>query len=39
VFISYAGEDLKIAKRLYDDLKKEGADTWMDEYDLLPGQG
>jgi hypothetical protein len=38
VFISYAGEDLEIATRLYDDLKKAGLDPWMDKKDIRPGQ-
>ncbi|MCP4106320.1 MAG: SUMF1/EgtB/PvdO family nonheme iron enzyme [Desulfobacteraceae bacterium] len=38
VFISYAREDIKTAKRLYDDLRKAGLDPWMDRIDLLPGQ-
>jgi hypothetical protein len=38
VFISYATEDHTIAKRLYDDLKKEGLTPWLDREDLLPGQ-
>lgn len=38
VFISYATEDYDIAKRLYDDLKKEGIEPWMDTENLLVGQ-
>ncbi len=38
VFISYAKEDYKIAKRLYDDLKQAGVKPWLDDEDLLPGQ-
>ena len=38
VFISYAREDLEIAKRLRDDLEKAGIKTWLDKEDLLPGQ-
>ena len=37
-FISYAREDRAAAKRLYKDLKAIGADPWLDEEDLLPGQ-
>lgn len=38
VFISYAKEDGKVAKRLYDDLKEAGVQPWMDKVDLIPGQ-
>ncbi len=38
VFISYAREDLALARRLYTDLKKVGATPWLDAEDLLPGQ-
>ncbi|MCP4351968.1 MAG: TIR domain-containing protein [Desulfobacterales bacterium] len=38
VFISYAREDLEIARKLYHDLRKAGVKPWLDEEDLLPGQ-
>ena len=38
VFISYATEDYATAKRLYDDLKKNGITAWLDRENLLPGQ-
>lgn len=38
VFISYASNDLDIAKKLYNDLKNEGLKPWMDTEDILPGQ-
>ncbi len=38
VFISYAQEDLKAAKKLYLNLKKAGANPWLDKENLLPGQ-
>jgi MinD-like ATPase involved in chromosome partitioning or flagellar assembly len=38
VFISYATEDYRIAKRIYDDLKHRDIDAWLDKEDLLPGQ-
>lgn len=38
VFISYAREDFEHAQRLYFDLKKAGADPWLDAEELLPGQ-
>jgi len=37
IFISYAKEDVEIAKRLYSDLRKAGFETW-DEEDILPGE-
>ena len=37
VFISYAREDEKTARRLYADLKRVGIDPWLDVHDLLPG--
>jgi len=38
VFINYAREDWKIAKKIYDDLKRQGITPWLDTEDLLPGQ-
>jgi hypothetical protein len=38
VFISYASEDAEKAERLYDRLRAEGMNPWMDRRDLLPGQ-
>lgn len=38
VFISYAREDKATAQRIYNDLKEGGADPWLDEENLLPGQ-
>jgi len=38
VFISYAREDIEIARKLYHDLKQAGISPWMDKEDLLPGQ-
>jgi len=38
VFISYAKEDGKTAKRLYNDLKCVGLNPWLDSEDLIPGQ-
>jgi len=38
VFISYAREDSETALRIYEDLKLLGADPWIDQIDLLPGQ-
>jgi len=38
VFISYAREDIEMARKLRDDLEKAGINTWLDKVDLLPGQ-
>jgi len=38
IFISYAKEDHKVAKQLYDDLKNADMVPWMDTEELLPGQ-
>lgn len=38
VFISYAKEDIDVATRLYNDLKRAGLKPWVDVNDLLPGQ-
>ncbi len=38
VFLSYAREDLKIAKKIYDDLTDKGVNVWLDDDALLPGQ-
>ncbi len=38
VFISYARENFKTAKRLYDTLKQAGLTPWMDTEDILPCQ-
>jgi hypothetical protein len=38
IFISYAREDKEGAKRIYDDLKLLGANVWLDQESLLPGQ-
>ena len=38
VFISYAREDIEIAKKLRYDLDKAGIRTWLDKEDLIPGQ-
>jgi len=38
IFISYAREDLKIAYRLYNDIKNKGIECWLDIEDILPGQ-
>lgn len=37
VFISYAREDIDIAKRLRRDLSNANVATWMDTFDLSPG--
>jgi hypothetical protein len=38
IFISYAKEDVEIAKRLYHDLKNKGLSPWLDIEELLAGQ-
>ncbi|WP_286817814.1 AAA-like domain-containing protein [Desulfobacter sp. UBA2225] len=38
VFISYARENQIQAERLYGDLKKAGAEPWLDSKNLLPGE-
>ncbi len=38
VFISHANEDNAAARRLYKRLKADGANPWLDEENLLPGQ-
>jgi hypothetical protein len=38
VFISYAREDIRAAKRLYEDLKNAGLRPWLDKTNILGGQ-
>ena len=38
VFLSYAREDLKIAKKIYNDLAGKGINVWLDDNALIPGQ-
>jgi len=38
VFISYARQDADAARKINEDLKRRGVDTWFDEESLLPGQ-
>lgn len=38
VFISYAREDKEIARQIFRDLRQVGAEPWLDEESLLPGQ-
>jgi hypothetical protein len=37
-FFSYSRDDLDFALRLAEDLKKAGANVWMDKLDIHPGQ-
>jgi hypothetical protein len=37
VIISYSNEDYHEANRLYDDLKKSGANPWLNKEDIIPG--
>ena len=38
VFISYAREDSIPARRLHEDLRAAGVDSWIDSESLLPGE-
>lgn len=38
VFISYAKEDKAPVERLYFELRKAGVTSWLDSFDLIPGQ-
>ena len=38
VFISYSKKNYSVVKELYDFLKKNGCELWLDSEDLLPGQ-
>lgn len=38
IFLLHARQDQKIVRRLYGRLVKEGADVWLDQMKLLPGQ-
>jgi len=38
IFLSYAHEDIGIAKKLYQDLKKYNLNLWFDTESLIPGQ-
>ncbi len=38
VFLSYATEDYKYAKKIYDSLQGGGVNVWFDRVSLLPGQ-
>ena len=37
IFLSYAREDMDMAKDLYSNLKRYGLDVWLDTESLLPG--
>ena len=37
IFLSYAREEMGMAKQLYNDLKRYGLDVWLDTESLLPG--
>lgn len=37
VFISHSSEDHAVARKVYEFLKSEGLDCFMDDYDLRPG--
>ncbi len=38
IFLLYARGDQKIVRRLYQRLVKEGANVWLDQENILPGQ-
>ena len=38
IFLSYAHEDIGMAKRIYHDLKRYGIDVWIDYENISPGQ-
>jgi hypothetical protein len=38
VFISYAREDFDAARRLCNDLRSAGLNSWLDKEEILPGQ-
>lgn len=38
IFLSYAKEDFKVAKKLYQSLTNSGFRVWFDDVSLLPGQ-
>src|SRR5258708_2557465 len=38
VFLSYAREDRARVEQVYDSLKAEGFNPWIDTRDILPGQ-
>ena len=38
LFLSYAHEDIKYARRIFRELTTAGIDVWFDEESLLPGQ-
>lgn len=38
VFLAYVAEDVEQAQRLYQDLRRCGADPWLDRCRLVPGQ-
>ena len=38
VFLLHARQDEELVRRLYQRLLKEGADVWLDQEKLLPGQ-
>lgn len=37
VFISYSWKDASVARRLAQELTRHGIRTWIDEYEILPG--
>ncbi len=38
IFISYAREDLELAREIYFELRRAGLKPWLDKEDMLPGE-
>ncbi|MGD9212253.1 MAG: toll/interleukin-1 receptor domain-containing protein, partial [Desulfobacteraceae bacterium] len=38
IFLAHSSIDKKLVRKLYQELKRQGLDPWLDEEDLLPGQ-
>jgi hypothetical protein len=39
VYLSYAGPDRELARKLVDGLRQSGHEIWFDELELTPGTG
>src|SRR5882672_8664020 len=38
VFVSYSRADEEFVKRLVENLRVEGVNIWLDQYDIAPGE-